>query len=521
MHRKESRHTVVLTLVCSGIFMLLLDMTIVSAALAEIQRDFQSSLGALTWLIDAYALPMAAGLMLFATAGDRLGRKRVFLVGIALFTLASLACALSTSALMLNLCRGVQGVGGAMVLAVSLPMISRAFEGTGLSSFAMATYGGVMGAAAAAGPLVGGLLVDTWSWEAIFLVNVPIGIILIVAASVAIPSSAVDGSSETRPIDYLGSALSTVTLVALTVALIEGKMWGWWTSGRFLGLLVLAAIFAALFAQHLLRSNDPMIDPALLRNRAFLGTCVAGAAASATLVAGANFLALHYMNILGFSPLEAGIRALPLTIAATLGAPLGMLLMKFLGSRPTIPLVLFVIAGGLALLAGISDDATWAHFIPGSIVAGVGIGAMQATISAASVSFAPSDRTGMATGTIATARQVGIILGTAGLGALYATVGSNSARSRLDDALPAATPQERVDELADSIGTAAGLPLLDHLPAQFESARDLLADVIVGSSTTAMNALLFTAAAVSAVLAVVCALLLRRGSRAKAQPATR
>ncbi|MBA0048472.1 MFS transporter [Mycobacterium sp. NPDC050853] len=411
----------VLLAVCLAVFMLLLDMTIVSSALADLQSSLGADLSDLQWVIDAYALPMAGLLLTAATLGDRLGRRRLYMTGMVVFTCASLGCALSNSAEMLIGVRAVQGVGGAILLAVSLPIIAAAYPGERRGG-AIAIYGAVMGAGSAAGPLLGGLLVTHYGWQSIFLVNIPVGVVALVIAARHLPETRAD---ETRPVDWTGTILLTsglITGVFAVISLHEGGI-GTQVSAA---LAVCAVAALALFLWWEGRVTAPMLSLRLVFSPGFAGVWVAAAAASGTLIAATNYLALHFMNTLGYNAFETGLRAGPLTLATVLGAPLGILVGKRLPTVATIPGGVALVAVGLWAAAGADAGTDWTHFIPGSALAGLGLGALSAVTSDAALRFVPLSDAGMATGSVSTGRQIGILLGVAGLGVAFGHAASDA-----------------------------------------------------------------------------------------------
>lgn len=430
----ERRPHLTLLAVCLAVFMLLLDMTIVSAALADIQSTLGARLSGLQWVVDGYALPMAALLLTAATVGDRIGRRRLYLGGMTVFTLASLGCALATTIEMLNATRAVQGAAGAVLLGVSLPLVAAVYPPGRGRSGAIATYGAVMGAGGAVGPLLGGALVDGFGWPAIFMVNVPIGVAALVIGARYIPENR---AAQARPVDVVGTMLLSAALFAGVYVLIEGDRYDW--RGLLLaGLSAFCVITLVVFGWWETRVAEPMLDLAMLRRPGFAGVALAAFVAAATLMAATNYLALYFMNTLGFSAFEAGLRALPLTVSIVAGAPLAMVAARRVPVPLVIPAGAAFIAAGLWLMTGVSAMTAWTHFIGGSIVAGLGLGGLAALTSEAALRFVSVEDAGMATGTVSTVRQVGIVAGVAGLGALF-----SSHAGDVGAALPAIDPAAR------------------------------------------------------------------------------
>jgi EmrB/QacA subfamily drug resistance transporter len=492
--------------VCLAVFMLLLDMTIVSAALANIQSSLGAELSGLQWVVDAYALPMAGLLLTAATLGDRLGRRRLYLVGMTVFILASAGCALAGSIEALNLCRALQGTGGAVLLGVSLPMVAAAFPEPRGRGIAIAVYGAVMGAGAAVGPLLGGALVGAFGWESIFLINVPIGIVALALALWFVPETR---AAQERPLDLIGTAVLSAALLAGVYALIEGNRLGW-TSALILALSACCATALAVFVWWESRVAAPMLDLGVVRRPGFAGVSLAAFAAAGTLIASTNYLALYFMNTLGYSPFQAGLRALPLTIACVLGAPLAMTAARYFPAWMSIPGGVVLIAGGLWLMTGVTESTQWTHFIAGSIVAGLGLGGLFALTSDIALRFVPVADAGMATGAVSTVRQVGILAGVAGLGALFSRHAADGASDGL--AQLRGVPNGPAHQLVDELSAGAGLRVLDFLPADLRPALPAIARIARKASADGMQAALVAAATAATLAAVAAAVLIAIGA---------
>lgn len=493
--------------VCLAVFMLLLDMTIVSAALANIQASLDAELSGLQWVVDAYALPMAGLLLTAATLGDRLGRRLLYLGGMAVFTLASAGCALARSIEALNACRALQGTGGAVLLGVSLPMVAAAFPEQRRRGIAIAIYGAVMGAGAAVGPLLGGALVGGFGWESIFLINVPIGVVALAIAVRFVPETL---AAQDRPLDLVGTAWLSAALFAGVYALIEGNRHGW-TSGVILALSAFAVLGLSMFGWWESRVDAPMLDLRVVRRPGFAGVSLAAFAAAGTLIASTNYLALYFMNTLGYSPFQSGLRALPLTIACVLGAPLAMTAARYFRAWMSIPGGVALIAVGLWLMIGVDESTQWTHFIAGSVVAGLGLGGLFALTSDIALQFVPVADAGMATGAVSTVRQVGILAGVAGLGALFGRRASESATHGLAQ-LRAVGPGP-AHQLVDRLAAGAGLRVLDFLPADYRPAVPAIARVARQASAAGMQGALVAAAAAATAAAVGAVILIALGAR--------
>jgi EmrB/QacA subfamily drug resistance transporter len=404
----------VLIVVCVAVFMLLLDITVVNVALPNIDKELNTSFTDLQWVVDAYALTLAATLLNAGSLGDIRGRKRVFLSGIALFTLASALCGAATSPLWLILARGVQGIGGAAMFAVSLAIISQEFFGRERGT-AFGIWGATVGAAVAIGPLVGGALTTYVGWRWIFFVNVPIGIAC-VAAGMRVLHETHD--EQAGRFDVAGLLTLTGGLFALVLGLLRGSDWGW-SSGRVVGLFAAAAVLLISFAFVELRSQSPMLDIRLFRVPTFTGAQITAFTISSGMFAQFLFLPLYLESVLGYTAVRTGVIFLPLSLLAFVVAPIS-------GRLSTRVPVRFLLAGGLALcgvalllMHGLTLSSTASALVPGFVVAGIGIGLVNAPLASTSVSVVEPRHAGMASGTNNTFRQVGIATGIAALGAIF------------------------------------------------------------------------------------------------------
>jgi EmrB/QacA subfamily drug resistance transporter len=402
--------------VCTGVFMLLLDVTVVNVALPSIQRSLHASFSDLQWVINAYALTLAAFLLTAGVVGDLFGRRLVFAIGLTGFSIASFVCGLSTSAVMLDLARAVQGIGGAIMFATSLALIAGAFSGKERGT-AFGIYGAVLGGAVAVGPLVGGALTSGLGWRWIFFVNVPIGIWAVVVTMTRVEESA---DRAKRKIDWIGFVTFSLALFLLVLALVRGNDAGW-GSTQIVGLLAGSAVVMAVFLIAELRQSDPMLDLALFKRPAMLGVSISTFALAASIFAMFLYLTLYIQDVLGYGPLAAGLRFLPITLLAFVAAPIaGKLTVRF-PSRVLLGTGMLLIAIGLALMTSIDAGSSWTVLLPGFVVSGVGVGIANPVIASASVSVVPPQRSGMASGSSSTFRSVGLATGIAALGAVFQT----------------------------------------------------------------------------------------------------
>lgn len=497
-------------LVCLALFMLMLDMTIVATALPDIQVTFDGSLSDLQWVIDAYTLPIASLLLTAATFGDRIGRRRLFLAGMTVFTCASLACTLSQDMLSLNIFRAVQGAGAVMLFGVALPLVAAAVPDPRARRRAIGAVGAVMATASVMGPLVGGVLVESFGWQWIFLINVPIGVVAVVIARRVINES-LDKNAELP--DWVGTALLTTGLFAGVLVLIQGNTWGW-TSGRGLGLAGIAAALLIGFVVWESTCPHPLLDLRLLLRPAFASLLLATAASGAGLIAVSTYLALYFMNTLGYSPFEAGLRVLPLSAAGLVAAPLAAVTYNSVRMRWTIPLGLGAVGIGLWLCTGVEPHDDWLHFVPGMAVAGMGLGAVTAIAAQGSLDSVESRRAGMATGAVNSARQIGIAIGIAALGAmLHSRVASRADDLLTQQPLTRNMSPGRADELIDALGSGAGLRVLDFVPDQLSFAKPMLTQIATSVSAYGIDSVITAAAAGTLATTVVVAALLQLDKR--------
>lgn len=416
-----------LGLISTATFMLLLDITVVNVALPDIQRDLGASLPSLQWVVDAYALTLAAFLLTAGSLGDRLGRRRVFTLGFAIFTLASFLCGIAGDATLLNLARGLQGVGGAAMFATSLALIGQEFHGRDRAT-AFGVWGATVGGAVAIGPLVGGLITEHLGWEWIFFVNVPIGLAAILLTQRRIVNVA---ARDPEPVDLPGLVSFSAALFLLIFGLIRGNPEGW-GSPLIVACLAGAALLLAAFVAIERRSPHPMLDLALFRKRAFNGVSAVAFGLSAGMFAMFLYLTIYLQGVLDYSPLEAGLRFLPLTLLSFLAAPISGSLSHRIPIRALLGTGLALVGVGLLLMRGIAVDSGWTALLAGFIFAGVGIGIANPDIGQAAIAVVPVERSGMGSGINTTFRQVGIATGVAALGAVF----QSRVDSRLGDLLP-------------------------------------------------------------------------------------
>jgi EmrB/QacA subfamily drug resistance transporter len=465
---KDPRRWYTLAAVNFALFMALLDVTVVNVALPSIAQDFKTTFSELQWVIDTYALVLAALILTMAKIGDLFGRKRLFLVGLFIFAGASLGCALSQNVTQLQIARAVQGIGGAILSPIAAAIISATFWGPELGT-AFGIYGGVSGVALIAGPILGGVLVKYVNWQSVFLINVPIGIIAIVAGAVVIKESR--NPRAHRYIDFPGVLLSIATLFALTLALIKGSEWGW-VSGRTLSWLaasvVLFVLFIAAEMVQARRGLDAMMDLSLFRVPTFSATAIITIIVSFAYAGLLLIIALLFQNVLGYDALGTGLRYIPFVIGSIIVAPVVGAYANRLGARLIFGVGLTILALGFLLLTRITPADDWGVLILGLLIAGLGGAAVQAQLTNAAVASAPRQRAGIATGISATMRQVGSSMGIALLGSIFTSRYSHYLPGNL---ATAQVPKDLADQLVrgggGNVSVAGRVPI--GVPPQLAS----------------------------------------------------
>jgi EmrB/QacA subfamily drug resistance transporter len=481
-----------LVAVCLGTFMLLLDITIVNVALPDIQRALHSSFSDLQWVVDAYALTLAAFLLTAGSLADMYGRRLMYLVGLVIFTAASALCGFATSTLMLQLSRALQGVGGAIMFAVSLALLADAFRGKERGT-AFGIWGGVTGLAVAIGPLAGGLLTTGLSWRWIFFVNVPLGVMAVVIATLRVSESRAPQASGP---DWIGFVLFTVALASLVYGLIESNQRSF-TDPLVLSCFAVAAVLLVAFVIAELRMAHPMFDLSLFTLPTFSGGSVAAFGVSASIFSVLLYLVLYFQDILGFSALGTGVRVMVLSGAILVTATLAGRLSSKVPVRLLIGPGLIMVGVGLLLMRALSAGSLWTHLIPGMIVGGLGVGLVNPPLASTAVGVVPPQRAGMASGINSTFRQVGIATGIALLGTLFSSQVKNVVQARVA-ALPGLShegPQIALAVQSGKVGT-----LIHALPAQ---ARQTVATITRTAFTTGLNEILLVAAIIAFVAGVV------------------
>src|SRR5271157_880337 len=481
-----------LVAVCLGTFMLLLDITIVNVALPDIQLALHSSFSGLQWIVDAYALTLAAFLLTAGSLADMYGRRLLYLIGLVLFTFASVLCGFAVSTLMLQLSRALQGVGGAIMFAVSLALLADAFRGKD-RGIAFGVWGAVTGLAVAVGPLLGGLLTSGLSWRWIFFVNVPIGVAAVVIAVMKVAESRAPHAS--RP-DWAGFTIFTVALASLVYGLIESNQRSF-TDPLVLGCLAAAAALLAASVIVERRIAHPMFDLSLFKLPTFTGGSVAAFGLSASIFSMLLYLVLYIQDILGYSPLATGVRLMFISGGILVTATVAGRLTSRVPIRLLVGPGLIIVGIGLLMMRGLNADSSWTHLIPGMIVGGIGIGLVNPPLASTAVGVVPPQRAGMASGINSTFRQVGIATGIALLGTLF----SNKVHSEVVAGVKAVPglagsgPRIAAAVQSGKIGSVIGT-----LPG---SARQAVGTITRTAFTTGLNHILLVAAIIALVSGVI------------------
>ena len=400
-----------------ALFMIMLDNTVVNVALPSIKSDLGISQSELEWTVAAYALTFASLLLTGGKLGDLVGRRLIFMIGLVVFTISSLLCGLSGSAAELIGARAVQGVGAALMMPATLSIITATFAARE-RGMAIGVWAGVSAMALAIGPLLGGVITEHISWNWIFYVNVPIGIVGVIAALVVVPESK-DTSKEQR-LDLPGLLTSGLGLFALVYALIEANQYGW-SSTRIMGLFVISAILLVAFVLLELHQRVPLLDLSLFKNGTFAGAnLVAIVKRMATRFGIFVFFPLYMQTLLGWSPIQAGAALLPWTLMIVIFAPIAGKLSDRVGSRWLMAGGMTVVALCCLLLSTIGLHTSFWQLLPAFVLGGLGMSFVMTPMSAAAMGAAPVEKAGVASGVLNTFRQVGVALGIGITGAIVA-----------------------------------------------------------------------------------------------------
>jgi EmrB/QacA subfamily drug resistance transporter len=487
----ENRRWWTLGAMCFALFMLMLDNTVVNVALPSIQRDLHASLSALEWTINAYTLTLAVFMVTGGRLGDIFGRRRMFLFGVVLFGLSSLAIGVSPNGTVLVAFRALQGIGAAFMMPATLSIITQAFPAE-QRGMAIGTWAGVSAMALAIGPVLGGFLTESVSWRAIFFLNPPIALVAIAVTLFATRES----RDETvgRSVDYPGIATLTVSLTALVLALVEGNSWHWGSAG-IVSLFAVAVLGLSAFVWIELHSRAPMVQFAFFRSRAFLGSNLVAFFVTFAMFSQFFFLTLYMQNVLHYSPLQAGIRFLPSTVLIIATGPIAGRLSDRIGSRPLMTLGLLLVSTALLIQSGLTVHSGYGLLLPGFILMGLGMGLVMSPMSTAAMNAVDRTKAGVASGTLSMSRMVGGTFGVAVMGALVTGIG----RSHLDASLPHVSAATR-SAIANSLGAGGVSSHASHVVVAATN------DAFVAALSTGLT----VGAIVAAAAAVMAAALVRR-----------
>jgi EmrB/QacA subfamily drug resistance transporter len=482
--------------VCAGMFMLLLDVTIVIVAQPAIQTGLHASFSDVQWTLDAYALTLASLLLTSGSLADRYGRKLLFTIGLAVFTLGSLLCGVAASPLMLILSRSGQGIGGAMMFATSLALLGQSFRGRE-RGVAFGVWGAVVGIATALGPVLGGIITTEWNWRGIFLVNIPIGVFALAVTIWRIEESR--SPHPGRP-DWAGFAFLTGGLVSLVYGLIRAGETTWSNAG-VIACLAAGVLLLAAFGVTESRVAHPMFDLALLRVPTFSGGAIAAFAINGSLYAMLLYFVIYLQDVLGYSALEAGLRIAVLSLAQFVTSVIAGRLSSKVPTRWLIGPGLLLVGIGLIVMSGLNGDSTWTHLVPGFIIAGLGGGLVNPPLASTAIGVVPPQQAGMASGVNSTFRQVGIATGIAALGSIFTSAIGDHLSGALPPSLAGQAGSMTIAVRQGSVGR-----LIASVPAADRAAVGL---ALRSSFAAALNDLLYVTAGV-AIVGAVCAVTLIR-----------
>jgi EmrB/QacA subfamily drug resistance transporter len=408
------RRYLVLAICCMSLLIVGLDSTIVNVALPGIQRELKTSVSGLQWTIDAYTLAIASFLMLAGSTADRIGRRRVFQTGLALFTAGSLLCSLAPSLGWLVAFRVVQALGGSMLNPVAMSIITNTFTEARERARAIGVWGGVIGLSMALGPVVGGVLVGSVGWRSVFWINIPIGLAAIALTALFVPESK---AARARRVDPVGQVLVVVALASVIYAIIEGPDRGW-ASPLILGLFVLGAAALAGLVGYERRRDEPLINPSFFRSAPFSGATVVAVAAFIGL-AGFLFLnTLYLQEVRGYSALHAGLLTLPMAACTAVFAPISGRMVGNGGSRRPLLIAGVLATAASLVLVTVTPTTGLAVLMIAYLLFGVGFGMVNAPITNTAVSGMPRAQAGVAAAVASTSRQVGSSLGVAVVGSI-------------------------------------------------------------------------------------------------------
>jgi EmrB/QacA subfamily drug resistance transporter len=460
-----------LAAMCFALFMVMLDNTVMNVALPSIQREFDASIGALEWTINGYTLAFAVLLATGGRLGDVFGRRRTFLVGVVVFALSSALGGLAPTETTLVIARVIQGVGAAFMMPATLSIITNAFPAEERGR-AIGTWAGVSALALAVGPVLGGFLTEEVSWRAIFYINLPVAAGAILATLFAVRESR--DESVGREVDFAGVAVLTAGLTAFVLALVEGNAWGWGSPG-VIALLVGGVALLVVFVIVELRVRVPMVQFEFFRSREFLGANAVGFIVSFAMLGMFFFMTLYMQNILGYSPLEAGIRFLPSTLMIVLIAPLAGRLTDRIGPRTPIVTGMAVVTVSLYMQSLVEADTTYGQLVVPFVLMGIGMALVMSPMSTAAMNAVDVAKSGLASGILSMSRMVGGTFGIAILGAIFQAETGSAVGGSVDSFMDALGPSLTIGAAVTLAGTVIAALTLGG-SVRRDAAREAVAD---------------------------------------------
>ncbi|MBL1073910.1 MFS transporter [Nocardia sp. 2] len=500
-HSRSGSAVWTLVVVSLSTFMLMLDLTVVNVALPDIRRAFDSTFSALQWILDAYALGLAAVLLAAGSLADRLGRKRVFDVGLIVFVLASLACGLAVNDLMLILARFAQGLGGAILFAVGPALIGHEFRGRD-RGMAFGVFGAVAGLAIAFGPLIGGGLTETAGWRWIFLVNVPVTIAALVVGYRKIRESR---SDTPPPVDWAGMTAFSAGLFFLVLGFLRGEADGW-SSARIIGYFALAGVCLAVFTMlQITRPERALFDLTLFRNRTFNGLSAVTTLGPFAVMSAIFLLISYVQNALGHSAFASGLRFLPLTLMLFVAAAATGALVAKVAPALLMGASQFLVAAGFLAILLVDAESTWTALIPAMVLIGLGMGMFNPPRAAFSIAVTTPDRAGMASGVNETFQQAGMAIGIAAVGAFF----QNRVTAAFEESEVARTVfADRTSEAGEAVAAGGPAALTAELPAAVGAA---VHDAAQAAFVSGLHSAMVLAAVVATIAGVIALATMRRG----------
>jgi EmrB/QacA subfamily drug resistance transporter len=482
-----------LVAVCLGTFMLLVDVTIVNVALPDMASDLHASFSALQWVIDGYALALAALLIGVGGLADRIGHRLAYVAGLAVFALASLACGLAPDPTVLIAFRVVQGVGGAAMIATTFALLNGSYTGRE-RGMAYGMWGAVSGASSAVGPLLGGPLTEFLSWRWIFFVNLPVSAVAIAMGMLVLRE---EHARQARRIDVVGVVVFSAAIGSLTFGMIRASEHGWDALSCWSALCVGAALLLTFVVVET-RIAEPLLEPALLRNRVFSGALIAALLLNFAAYVSLTYSSIWMQSVLRLSPVIAGLVALPMSGAAfAVSASLGRVMHRLRPGRVIGSGILLVGVGDLLGCAFVHAWASWPALLPGFFVVGLGVGLATPPLSSTGTAAVPAERGGMAGGAIYTARQAGVAFGIALLGSVFTAGAQHTLAGR---------HIESAGSAARDVASARSAGLLRSVPA---GSRHLVDEGVHAAAANGIAVLLAVAGLVGVTGALISFIMLR------------